>query len=114
MAVSIASGIGVDAADDVAVQVQRVEELAAAAVDFEDPRAGADIKGLGDVLRQIPPGSCYGPPPRELRRGRLLHYLSRAAMLIVAVSIATDATFVPSGTRNGNRALVFRDASRHR
>ena len=42
--------IAVDAADDVAVLVEREEKLAAAAIDFEDTRAGTDIEGLGDVL----------------------------------------------------------------
>ena len=88
------AGIGVDAADDVAVLVEREEELAAAAIDLEDTRAGTDIKGLGDVLRRV--------LSDRKATAKLAHYLSSEAMLMVAVSIATDATFVPAGTRNGN------------
>ena len=92
------AGIGVDAADDVAVGVEREEKLAAAAIDFEDLRAGTDIKGLGHVLRERNQSAFA-----KAMAGQ--DYLSSEAMLIVAVSIATEATFVPIGTRNGNPHL---------
>ena len=70
--------------------MEREEKIAAAAVDFEDTRAGTDIKGLGHVLRE-----------RNVRTNLLVE----RARLIVAVSIATEATLVPAGTRNGNAHL---------
>ena len=53
------AGIAVDAADDVAVGVEGEEELAVAAVDLEDTRAGTDVEGLGDVLRESVPMQRY-------------------------------------------------------
>jgi hypothetical protein len=44
--------IGIDAADDVVVLVEGIQEGAVAAVDFEDTRAGTDVEGLGNVLSE--------------------------------------------------------------
>lgn len=80
------SVIRVAAADDVAVIVEGDEQVANAAVHLEDTRAGTDVERLGQVFSE----------------GEAGLYLSNAVTLMTAVSMATDATFVPAGTRNGN------------
>ncbi len=86
--------IAVDAADDVAVVVEWEKKGAVAAVDFEDAGTGTDVKRFGDIFGK-----------GEKRHPLTVHYLLSAAKSSVAVSIATETTLVPAGTRNGNEHL---------
>ena len=86
--------IAVDAADDVAVVMEWEKKGAVAAVDFEHAGTGTDVKRLGDIFGK-----------GEKRHPLTVHYLLSAAKSSVAVSIATETTLVPAGTRNGNEHL---------
>ena len=76
----------VAATDDVAVLGKRQQQFAATTVHVKDTGAGADVERLGDVLSEVEAG----------------FYFSSAVTLMTAVSIDTDESFVPAGTRNGN------------
>ena len=61
-------------------------EFRSGARDDASGAAGADVERLGDVLSEVEAG----------------FYFSSAVTLMTAVSIDTDESFVPAGTRNGN------------
>lgn len=83
-------GIGIQPTDDIAVVVEGNEKLAGATSNLEELGARADIQGFSNVLS-------------EFRQAG--YFLSSDAMSMVAVSICTEPTFVPAGTRKGNEHL---------